>query len=217
MSKKRRQSNDYSRRRLSGAGVVAPRRPLGVTLSTAGLVALWLGTILGAIVVGAWVLGFVTPMESDRGAGAVLGGVVGLFSGLVAAAGVTGGLLMVGWWGLVPGLGVGVSMFGAVAASRTDGPWVAVAVLGFVAAIVGFYIAGLRSGFVPPAVVKTFGSPLAVVGGLVALWIGIAQGNLQTVMVGIGFILVPLVIGGYGVFERSREHRERDIGSGRRD
>lgn len=169
---------------------------------------LWAGVILVGVVLGGWLLGFVTPMDADRGVGLILGGVIGLFAGLVAAAGVTGGLLMVGRWGVVPGVAVGVSLFGAVAASSADGPWVAVALLGFVAAIVGFYIAGLRSGFIPPVVVKTFGSPLAVVGGLVSLWIGTAQGNLQAIMVGVGFILVALVIGGYGLFERARERRE---------
>lgn len=68
MSKKRRRDNDYSRR-SSKAGERARRRPLGVKLPTAGLVQLWAGVILVGVVLGGWLLGFVTPMDADRGVG----------------------------------------------------------------------------------------------------------------------------------------------------
>lgn len=171
---------------------------------------MWILCILAGTAAGAWLLGWVTPMDDDAEAAPVLGGLVGAVSGLVAASGVQGGMMMAQAWGIVPGLGVGTAMFGLVAAAFAPGPWLIVGLAGFVAAIVGFYAAGMASGYAPPEVVENFGSPLSALGGVVLLIVGIAAGSAAMIVIGIGLVSTAATILGFRLVRRRASRRARD-------
>src|SRR6185437_12641995 len=75
------------------------------------LVLLYVGFICGGGVIGGLALSILTPIDDDPATAMVLGAIVGLFSGLIAASGVHGALTMRGgWWSLIHGIGVGTAM-----------------------------------------------------------------------------------------------------------
>ncbi|QAY59512.1 hypothetical protein ET475_05600 [Microbacterium protaetiae] len=168
----------------------------------------WIVSLLAGTALGAWLLGMITPMDEDPVSALILGGFVGVFAGLVAAAGITGGMIMAGAWGIIPGIGVGIALFGLVATSFAPGPWAVVGVAGFIVAIIGFYAAGLSSGYTPPTVVTLFGSPLTAVAGVVFIVVGILGDNLMLLVIGIGCLAAAGTILGFRLVHRRRVRDE---------
>jgi hypothetical protein len=209
--KSRRASPSPKKPRRASPSPKKPRRAAPAWL----IVAVWVACVAGGAALGAWLLGVVTPMDADPDQAPWLGGLVGLVAGVVAAAGIQGGMQMAGPWAIVPGLGVGVAMFGLVAAGYAHGSWLLVGLAGFIIALIGFYAAGLANGYVPPAIVTTFGSPVSAVAGIALIMVALVGGSTLLLVLGVGLVVTAATILGFRLAAARGPRRAPDGGTGR--
>jgi hypothetical protein len=178
----------------------AHRRPAPRAVSGLLLTVLYVLFIGGGGALGALLLAVVAPVDDDPASAIAIGILIGAISGLLAAAGMHGVFVMGGgWWGVLPGIGIGVAMFGlACSADIGDNPswggWLVVGAIGFVIALVGFYAIGMITHTIPGNVVESFGSPGSIAAGALRAVIGLMAHLDGVFIIGLGLAVVGATI-----------------------